>query len=225
MFQLDAVEVVGYVASVLVVVSLAMTSVVRLRMISLAGSVAFVAYGVLIESIPILLTNAAIAVINVWFLRAELGHGRDLGASQIDATSPFLVDFVTFHLPDIHRFQPNFTLPAGDEFCLLLTRDGLPAGAVVGRREDDRLHIDLDYVMSAYRDSRLGQWIYGSGAKVFRAAGIETLVSKPGNEQHRTYLERVGFVRTSDGDGDVYVRRLDEATVTRARTEPGPEAR
>jgi hypothetical protein len=45
---------------------------------------------------------------------------------------------VTFHLPDIHRFQPNFALPAGDEFCLLLTREGLPAGAVIGRREGDR---------------------------------------------------------------------------------------
>lgn len=204
MFQFDAVEIVGYVASALVVASLAMTSVVRLRTISLAGSVTFVVYGVCIGSVPILLTNASIAVLNVWFLRTELGHRRDLGASAIAADSPFLVDFVTFHLPDIHRFQPNFALPAGDEFCLLLTRDGLPAGAVIGRRDGAVLDIDLDYVMSAYRDSRLGQWIYGAGAKVFRSAGIERLVSKPGNEAHRVYLERVGFVR----EGDRYVRDL-----------------
>ena len=206
-FQLDAVEIVGYAASALVVASLAMTSVVRLRTISLLGSITFVVYGMLIDSVPILLTNASIAVLNVWFLRAELGHRRDLGASEIAADSPFLVDFVTFHLPDIHRFQPNFTLPAGDEFCLLLTRDGLPAGAVVGRRTGAQLDIDLDYVMSAYRDSRLGNWIYGPGSKVFRSAGIDRLVSKPGNEAHRTYLERVGFVR----EGDQYVRDLTAA--------------
>ncbi len=47
-----------------------MTSVVRLRMLSLAGSVAFVVYGILIESIPIIVTNGAIALINVWFLDA-----------------------------------------------------------------------------------------------------------------------------------------------------------
>jgi hypothetical protein len=69
-------EVVGYVASALVVLSLAMTSVVRLRMISLVGSVAFVVYGVLIESVPIVLTNVAIAALNLWFLRNELGGHR-----------------------------------------------------------------------------------------------------------------------------------------------------
>ena len=75
MFELSPTEIIGYVASLLVVVSLAMTSVVRLRTISLVGSVAFVVYGVLISSVPILITNAAIAVLNVWFLRAELGTG------------------------------------------------------------------------------------------------------------------------------------------------------
>ena len=40
---ISPVEVIGYVASALVVVSLAMTSVVRLRVVSLAGSVVFVA--------------------------------------------------------------------------------------------------------------------------------------------------------------------------------------
>ena len=74
-FELSPTEIIGYVASLLVVVSLAMTSVVRLRTISLVGSVAFVVYGVLISSVPILITNAAIAVLNVWFLRAELGTG------------------------------------------------------------------------------------------------------------------------------------------------------
>ena len=53
-------ELVGYAASALVVASLAMTSVVRLRAISLIGSVTFVVYGVLIGSVPIVVTNAAI---------------------------------------------------------------------------------------------------------------------------------------------------------------------
>ena len=40
-FEFDGAEIVGYVASALVVLSLTMTSVVRLRTISLAGSVVF----------------------------------------------------------------------------------------------------------------------------------------------------------------------------------------
>lgn len=46
--EFNAQELIGYTASLLVVVSLSMTSVVRLRMISLAGSIAFVVYASLI---------------------------------------------------------------------------------------------------------------------------------------------------------------------------------
>jgi hypothetical protein len=202
--HVNGVEVLGYVASALVVLSLAMSSVVRLRTISLAGSLAFAAYGVAIESPPIVITNVSIAALNVWFLRTELGGRRDLGASLISADSPFLLDFLEFHLDDIHRFQPKFVMPDHDAFAVLLTRDGLPAGALIGRGSGAELDVVLDYVLRAYRDSRLGRWLFGHGAAVFRRAGFERLVSYPGDETHRTYLERVGFVR----DGDRYVLDL-----------------
>ena len=64
-FDLSGVELVGYLASALVVLALTMTSVVRLRMVSLAGSITFFVYGTLIDAVPIMITNGAIAVINV----------------------------------------------------------------------------------------------------------------------------------------------------------------
>lgn len=206
MIAVDNTELVGYAASALVVLSLTMTSVVRLRVISLAGSLTFVAYGILIESVPIMITNASIAVINVWFLarefRPESRRGRDLGVSWIRADSPFLLDFVEFHRDDIHRFQPDFSMPAGDDVvALMLTRDGLPAGLLVGRRDANRLRIDLDYVLAAYRDSRLGRWVFGPGASVFRDAGIERLTAAAPNDTHARYLERVGFTRDDPQDG------------------------
>ena len=207
-FELNGVEMVGYLASALVVLSLTMTSVVRLRMVSFCGSITFFVYGVLIDSVPIMITNGAIAVINVWFLRKEFAsgqpNGRDLGASHIRADSPFLADFIAFHLIDIHRFQPDFHVPASDDVVtLLLTRDGLPAGLLIGRRQGSTLTIDLDYVLGPYRDSRLGHWIYGPGAAVFRADGITELRSAGTTDEHRKYLDRVGF-RPSPTDDDLY---------------------
>ena len=49
------VELLGYAASALVVAALSMKSVVRLRGLSLCGSIAFLVYGVLIESVPIIM--------------------------------------------------------------------------------------------------------------------------------------------------------------------------
>lgn len=207
----DGTELVGYAASALVVASLAMTSVVRLRILSLVGSVTFVVYGALIGSVPIMVTNAAIAALNVWFLRKEFGSGTsggvDLGASLIRADSPFLIDFLAFHRDDIDRFQPDFEMPtAGDVIALLLTRDGLPAGVLVGRRIADCLHIDLDYVLSAYRDSRIGRWIFGDDHEVFTALGISRLIAHAHTDTHRKYLERVGFRHVADDQGGHYTR-------------------
>ncbi len=221
---LSAVELVGYLASALVVTSLAMTSVVRLRAVSLVGSLTFVGYGLLIASIPIVLTNGAIAALNVHFLRRELGRRRDLDALPIAADAPFLVDFLRSHAADIRQSQPDFrlegqALPA-DAFALLLTRDHLPAGAVVGHRvtEDGHsgrdgtagatgsaLHLDLDYVMEAYRDSRIGSWLYGDGASVFTRHGIRRLLAAPQTTTHRGYLTRVGFRQ----EGELWVRTLE----------------
>jgi len=204
-FELSPEALVGYLASALVVVSLTMRSVVRLRIISLLGSITFVVYGLLIDSAPIVVTNAAIMAINVWFLRKEFasvsGGGFDLGASHIRPDSPFLRDFVDFHLIDIHRFQPDFVLTTGDDVTSwLLTRDGLPAGLLIGRRSGSTLTIDLDYVLGPYRDSRLGRWLFGRGADVFRRDGIETVRSHGSTDTHRKYLGRMGFHPTTDPD-------------------------
>jgi hypothetical protein len=205
---LSPAELVGYVASALVVTSLAMTNVVRLRSISLVGSLIFVVYGLLLGSIPIVVTNAAIAGLNVWFLRKELGGGRALGAVPITPDEPFLRDFLVSHLADIHTSQPAFTLADADsaDAAFVLTREGLPAGAIVGRGEGAELHVLLDYVMDAYRDSHLGRWLYREGGvKVLRDAGYRSVVATPSTEVHRSYLQGVGFVR----DGDRWTVALD----------------
>ena len=211
MLAFDQIEVLGYTASLLVIVSLTMRSVVRFRLISLTGSATFLTYGVLIESVPIVITNVCIAAINVFFLRREFlvrsGERDDLGVSPIRADSPFLLDFVEYHLDDIRGFQPDFRMPDGDDaVSWMLTRDGLPAGLVVGRRHDDSLTIDLDYVLREHRDSRLGQWLYGPGAQVFRDEGIVRLRSTADTEEHLRYLRRVGFA--PDGPTDVHHLQL-----------------
>ncbi len=186
-------ELVGYAASALIVLSFAMRSVVRLRAVSLAGSATFVAYGLLIESVPIIATNASIVGIHVWFLTRELGRGRDLGAVVVPADSPFLEDFLRHHATDIAQFQPGYEADRPADFALVLMRDGLPAGVVLGNQDGSTLEISLDYVLPPYRDSRLGQWLYGRGAGVFSDLGVRRLTSSSVGDRHRPYLESVGF--------------------------------
>ena len=76
---------------------------------------------------------------------------------------------------------------------------GLPAGALVGHPDGEVLQLRLDYVMSAYRDSRIGQWLYGDGAKALTDAGFTQVVAQPESAALRAYLLRVGFEEADGG--------------------------
>jgi len=70
---MDWIEGIGYLASLLVAVSLMMGSMVRLRLLNLVGALAFALYGWLIGSYPVLVVNLFIAGVNVFYLRRLRG--------------------------------------------------------------------------------------------------------------------------------------------------------
>ena len=188
----DAVELIGYLASALIVLSLLMASVLRLRVVNLVGSAVFTAYGVLIGSLPVVLTNGAIVCINVYYLIRLL---RDRGGSgyfevvATDVDAPVLRRFVDFHRDDIRGFQPDFTAMSPQHLAWFVLRDAVPVGVVLARRDGAVGHLDLDYVTPAHRDFTAGQVLFGdSGA--FRGAGIARVTA-----DHGRYLARMGFTR------------------------------
>ena len=178
------IVVIGYVASGLIVVSLALHRTVPLRVVSLLGAGMFVGYGLLIGSWPVVVSNAVIVAVTVWQLYREATTSHDLALVRTEPSSPFLEDFITGHLKDIQKSQPNFT----------------------GARPGDLAFVYLrDYVLPAFRDTRLARWLYqGSGLRHLRAAGIREVAERAATEVHRGYLREVGFVP----EGDRLVRRL-----------------
>jgi hypothetical protein len=62
-------EIIGYTASSLVLISFLMRDVKKLRVINTIGCMVFIVYGILLGwSIPIIITNAAIVLINGYYL-------------------------------------------------------------------------------------------------------------------------------------------------------------
>lgn len=63
------IELIGYFASFMVLISFLMRNIRKLRLINTVGCVAFVIYGILLNwSLPIIITNTAIAGINMYYL-------------------------------------------------------------------------------------------------------------------------------------------------------------
>jgi hypothetical protein len=59
------VEWIGYIASLALLISLAMTSIIRLRIYNFIGCITFAYYGYLTGLIPIIVANLSMAAINV----------------------------------------------------------------------------------------------------------------------------------------------------------------
>ena len=61
-------EYVGYAASFFVLLSFLMKKMLTLRVVSIIGCLFFIGYGFLLGSVPVIITNASIVVVNTWFI-------------------------------------------------------------------------------------------------------------------------------------------------------------
>ncbi|QJA08437.1 lactate dehydrogenase [Romboutsia sp. CE17] len=66
MFSIQPIEWVGYLASILIVISLTMTDIIKLRIINTLGCITFVVYGLAVKAYPVALSNLAIIIINFY---------------------------------------------------------------------------------------------------------------------------------------------------------------
>ena len=62
------IELIGYIASALVLFSFFFRNIIRLRIVNSFGCAFFVVYGILLVSIPIIITNVAILLVNGYYL-------------------------------------------------------------------------------------------------------------------------------------------------------------
>lgn len=202
---MDTVELIGYLASALIVLSLVMASLWRLRIINLVGAVVFTVYGVLIGSVPVMVTNGAIVLIDIYYLVKMVRDKATDAYFEVVATpptSPLLERFVAFHAEDIARFQPGFPGLHAGQLAWAVLRDGVPVGVVLASQDGELATIELDYVSPAHRDQRAGTRFYAT-RELFAPHGISRLRTRAEVEAHRRYVAAMGFTPVED---DVYER-------------------
>jgi GNAT superfamily N-acetyltransferase len=200
-----ALELLGYVASVLVAVSLTMSSIVRLRVINLAGSLAFTVYGYLIVSYPVAVVNLFIAFVNIYFLRRMLASQEYFRLLELRPDSEYLRFFLAHYADQIRRFFPGFSPAAADaSLGLFVLRDMVPAGLLLGDVRDGTLDVRLDFVIPQFRDFKIGKYLFEERADYFRERGIHEIRSPRGSDAHVSYLARMGFRPVGGDEGDAF---------------------
>ncbi|MBW3695080.1 hypothetical protein EK599_05215 [Vibrio sp. T187] len=207
--EFDWVEWFGYLASLVVLVSLTMTSIVKLRVINFIGCLLFAAFAYFIDSWPTMLMNLGIAGINVYYLYQLHNTKERFKLISASVDSEYFDHFVSTNRQDIEQQVSASELQTADTAFYMLRNNSI-AGVLVGNKDlDGTMKIVLDYVTPEFRDFKLGHYYYEAHPEVMRARGILSLQAVANNDDHRRYLETVGFHYQMGVDGEeLYTKQL-----------------
>jgi len=194
-------EMVGYLGSLLVIVSMLMTSVVKLRVINTVGSVIFCTYAFCIHSYPTAIMQICLIIINMVNLYKLNNTKKEYSAVETVAGDGFLAHFLFSNSSDIKKYFPDFGAPAAEDKIFLITCGQVPAGIFIAKEEGDgALKVKLDYTTPAYRDCSAGKFLYSH----LRHLGIKKISAETKIPAHEKYLHKMGFLP----EGDTFIKEL-----------------
>ena len=196
-------EVVGWVGSAVLVVSLLQTRVMRFRALNAVASAVLVGYNLAIQVWPMVGLNVVLVAINLWVISGLLRKRHDARAYdvvQIGVREPYLARVIRRHATDIIEFNPDpQALLAQAEHAFLVSSGDQLVGLVLSRAGEGpgEQQVLLDYVLPPYRDFTPGEFVFRPDGP-FAELGAARVVASPAMAASERYLAAVGFVPEGD---------------------------
>jgi hypothetical protein len=178
--------------------------VLRFRLLNLVASVLLLIFNAFLGIWPMVAMNAALAGINVWFIRKLALDRHSEVAFEVLEVGPqdeYLRHTLRVHAADIEKFQPGFVWDgaAPGRTAYLVERGAETVGVVLVRDAGDRVaQVELDYVTPRFRDFSPGEFVFRRSG-LFRSHGFRRVVTPAG--MVAPYYGRLGMHR----EGDSYV--------------------
>ena len=203
-------EIAGWVGSALVVLSLTQARVFRFRWLNLTGSLIATAYNAVLGIWPFFAMNAAISLINIYWLRRLTRERHDAAVYEVVEVAPddaYLLHVLRTHAGDIADFAPTFVAqpePGEQRSAFLVQRGDETVGVVEVRDAGDGAGVvELDWVSKRFRDLTPGEFVYRRSG-IFAAKGFDRVVVPHAAQGEHAYLRGVGF----RPEGDTWVREV-----------------
>ena len=182
MLGVNWVDVLGWLGSALLVVSLLQTRVLRFRVLNLAACLSLVVFNSLVEVWPMVGMNVATSAINLWFLVHLVRDRHDdtaFDVLQVQPDDAYFQHFLSVHDADIRRIHPAFAGTEPDDLAFQVEKGDETVGVVLVRREGDVARVQLDYVTPRFRDFSPGEFVWRRSPRL-RARGFRKVVTPPG---------------------------------------------
>lgn len=200
-------EWIGYVASLVVAISLVMSSIIKFRWINLLGSILFAVYGFLINAWPVCFFNSAIVFINLYFLYKIYSKKEKFEIIATSQNEDLLHKFIEFHKNEIIKISPDFDFNLADkEYNYFITRNMALVGLFLAKKESENtIIVGLDFVTPQYRDFKNGAFLFNSLQSTFKKDEIKTIKAIAKTKAHANYLQEMGF---NSEDNQQFVKHI-----------------
>jgi hypothetical protein len=209
MFEISWLEWIGYLASVIIMASMLMSSILRLRWINMTGAAIFCFYGFMISAHPVGLLNGFIVLINAYHLLRIYQRKEYFTMLEITTNDRFFLNFLNYYDREIKRLFPSFQLDEKASIVnLFILRNMSLAGVFLAREiSKDTLQVDLDFVIPEYRDFKLGHFILNDNRDFFLQKGYRRLITTSESNEHTRYLKKMKFKEVEE---DAKIRFMKE---------------
>ncbi|NQV15996.1 hypothetical protein HQ531_11105 [bacterium] len=208
--MLEWTDWLGYIASIVVAVSLTMTNIRRLRWINLLGAIAFTVYGFLLRIYPVLVVNGFIVGVDVYYLiRIVLTRDQFHLIPISWDTSIFLPRFIEYYIRDIRKHFPEVNMEELRRYrTIFITRNVVPVGLFIYEHlEGGIIRIHLDYEIPMYRDYESARYFFREFRGMMQEKEFHTYITYCSVPVHIRYLRRMKF--TADpGESGRFVRKM-----------------
>ena len=185
-------EAFGYLGTAFVLLSMLMTSVVKLRIFNLTGSVISVIYAFLSGTWPVVVLNFCLSIINVGQLIRLNKTKVEFTYVQAGADDKLLGHFLEANQGDIQKYFPGYAYTPGEDTQVHMVFDGMEAvGVMIGQRQGNTFVSELDYVTAKYRDCSIAKFLFTRLGEV----GYGQVCEAGGTRLHEQYLEKMGFTQ------------------------------
>ena len=204
------IEGFGYLASLLLALSLLVTNDLKFRWLNTGGCLAFIVYGILIQAFPIILTNTILLLINLYSLLKIYKRKEAFDLLEFEGGNPLVEKFLGFYEADIQSYFPAFEEPEKDCICFMELRDMAIANVFVASVKEGIAEVKLNYTVPKYRDYKVGRFIFEKEKDYLISKGIRKLVyNEVANRSHKHFLEVMGFVNETKPGKPRFVKQLD----------------
>ena len=188
---------IGYLGSLLLMIGLLVTTDLKFRIWNGLGCLAFIIYAIFIDAMPVLLTNAVLLAINVFYFIKIVKRKESFDAAVVAGDDVLLNKFLDFNQADIATYFPKFSrADLSTTKNIVVLRDLVIANFCALKMEDDNTaKVIVNYTTSKHRDFKVGRYLFNTNKELLLNLGVKTvLYDTVFKKSHTQFLKKSGFL-------------------------------